>query len=180
MTCGCELQLFIDSSVCVFPFFLLCLWGVEWRLCFYGYTYHSCAENFLLVLPIGWISWYILCKSVLILEYLVLSIDVYERFARLISMVSCNVWSTYIQNLLDLIISIEKTGVILIGLPFYVTWHFSFATLNILFFPVCFEFCLWYSKGIFCLSPNIFFFYIFLILTIMCSVSNTHIRANEK
>ena len=36
------------------------------------------------------------------------------------------------QDSLAFIVSIEKSGVILIGLPLFVTWPFSFAALNIL------------------------------------------------
>ena len=36
------------------------------------------------------------------------------------------------QALLALIISVEKSDVILIGLPLYVTWPFSLAAFNIL------------------------------------------------
>jgi hypothetical protein len=36
------------------------------------------------------------------------------------------------QALLDFIVSVAKSGVILIGLPLYVTWLFSLAAFNIL------------------------------------------------
>jgi hypothetical protein len=36
------------------------------------------------------------------------------------------------QALLAFIVSVEKSGVILIGLPLYVTWPFPFAAFNIL------------------------------------------------
>jgi hypothetical protein len=36
------------------------------------------------------------------------------------------------QALLAFIVSIEKSGLILISLPLYVTWPFSFAAFNIL------------------------------------------------
>ena len=36
------------------------------------------------------------------------------------------------QALLDFIVSVAKSGVILIGLPLYVTWPFSLAAFNIL------------------------------------------------
>ena len=44
---------------------------------------------------------------------------------------SLNVCITLDHDLLDFIVSNEKSGVILIGLPLYVTWSFSFAALNI-------------------------------------------------
>ena len=36
------------------------------------------------------------------------------------------------QDLLAFMVSGEKSGVILIGLPLYVTWHFSLTAFNIL------------------------------------------------
>jgi hypothetical protein len=39
---------------------------------------------------------------------------------------------TSVQDLLAFRISVEKTGVILIGLPLYVIWPFSLTALNIL------------------------------------------------
>ena len=36
------------------------------------------------------------------------------------------------QALLSFVVSVEKSGVILIGLPLHVTWPFSLAALNIL------------------------------------------------
>ena len=44
---------------------------------------------------------------------------------------SLSVCRTSIQDFLAFKVSIEKLGVILIGLPLYVTWPFSFAALNI-------------------------------------------------
>jgi hypothetical protein len=37
-----------------------------------------------------------------------------------------------VQALLNFSVSIEKTGIIMIGLPLYVTWPFSRAPFNIL------------------------------------------------
>ena len=45
---------------------------------------------------------------------------------------SLNICITLDQDLLAFIVSNEKSGVILIGLPFRVTWSFSFAVLNVL------------------------------------------------
>jgi hypothetical protein len=39
---------------------------------------------------------------------------------------------TSVHALLAFIVSVEKSGVILIGLPLYVTWPFSFSAFNIL------------------------------------------------
>ena len=46
---------------------------------------------------------------------------------------SLNVCIMFDQDLLAFTVSIEKSGVIMIGLPLYVTWPFSFAALNILY-----------------------------------------------
>ena len=45
---------------------------------------------------------------------------------------SLRVWMTSDQALLAFIVSIEKSGVILIGLILYVTWHFFHVAFNIL------------------------------------------------
>ena len=52
---------------------------------------------------------------------------------------SLSVCSTSIQDLQAFMVSTEKSGVILIGLPLYVTWPFSFAALKIL--PLFCMFC---------------------------------------
>ena len=39
---------------------------------------------------------------------------------------------TFAQDLLNFRVSVEKSDVILIGLPLYVTWPFSLAAFNIL------------------------------------------------
>jgi hypothetical protein len=39
---------------------------------------------------------------------------------------------TSVQDLLAFRVSVEKSGVILIGLPLYVTWSFPLTALNIL------------------------------------------------
>ena len=46
---------------------------------------------------------------------------------------SLNVCIMIDHALLALIVSNEKSGIILIGLPLYLDWSFSFAALNILF-----------------------------------------------
>ena len=61
---------------------------------------------------------------------------------------SLNVYITLDQDLLAFIVSIENSSVILIGLPLYITWPFSFAALYILYF-VCLLFWLLCGKGIF-------------------------------
>ena len=45
---------------------------------------------------------------------------------------SLRVCITSVQDLLAFIVSGEKSGIILIGLPLYVTWPFSLAAFNIL------------------------------------------------
>ena len=45
---------------------------------------------------------------------------------------SLNVCITLDHDFLAFIVSIEKSGVILVGLHLYVTWSFSFAALNFL------------------------------------------------
>jgi hypothetical protein len=46
---------------------------------------------------------------------------------------SLTVWMKSIQDLLAFRVSVEKSGVILIGQPLYVTWPFSLTAFNILF-----------------------------------------------
>jgi hypothetical protein len=59
-----------------------------------------------------------------------------ESFARYISLgwhlCSLRVWMTSVQDLLAFRVSIEMSGVILIGLPLYVSWPFSLIAFNIL------------------------------------------------
>ena len=59
-----------------------------------------------------------------------------ESFARYSSLgwhlCSLRVCMSSEQALLSFIVSVEKSGIILIGLPLYVTWPFSFAAFNIL------------------------------------------------
>jgi hypothetical protein len=61
---------------------------------------------------------------------------VIERLAgySILGWLSCSlsVCITSVQVLLAFTVSGEKTGVILIGLPLYVTWPFSFTAFNIL------------------------------------------------
>jgi hypothetical protein len=52
---------------------------------------------------------------------------------------SLRVYRTSYQALLAFIVSVEKCGVILIGLPLYVTWPFSLAAFNILSFLCAFS-----------------------------------------
>ena len=67
---------------------------------------------------------------------LVSPLMVIESFAGYISLgwhlFSLSVCITSVQDLLAFIVSGEKSGIILIGLPLYVTWPFSLAAFNIL------------------------------------------------
>ena len=79
---------------------------------------------------------------------------------------SLNVCITLAQDLLAFIFSIEKSCVILIHLPLYVTWPFSFAALNILSLVCMFSVLIIMWTGDF----------IFLIQSILCSVSFLHLH----
>ena len=73
-----------------------------------------------------------------VLEYLVSPSMVIESFAGN-SRLGCHLWfsrdcKTSAQVLLSFRISVEKSEVLLIELPLYVTWHFALATFNILYF----------------------------------------------
>ena len=73
----------------------------------------------------GWICGKVLCKFGFVMEYLVSLSMVIESFAGYSSLgwhlCSLRVCMTSAQDLLAFIVSGEKSGVILIGLPLYVT-----------------------------------------------------------
>ena len=75
------------------------------------------------------LSWNILCSPSMLIE----------NFAGYSSLgwhlCSLRVCMTFDQALLAFIVSVEKSGVILIGLPLYVTWPFP---LQLLIFFLCF------------------------------------------
>ena len=75
--------------------------------------------------------------------------------------------STSIQRLLAFMISIEKSGVILIGFPLYVTWPFSLVALNI-----CSLYCMFRVLII------IWWWDFFLIQSIRCSVCFLNLHRN--
>jgi hypothetical protein len=71
-------------------------------------------------------SWNILFSSSM-------AIDNFAGYSRLCwHLCSLRVYMTFAQHLLAFIVSGEKSGVILIGLPLYVTCHFPLIALNIL------------------------------------------------
>ena len=121
--------------MCVFPFFGICCCEIIYCL-FLWMWLNSLCWNF---------PSHTLCKAELVARYwinLVLSWNILfclsivtESFARYRSLGwhpwSFSVYITFDQDLLAFTISIEKSGVILIGLPLYVTWLFSFAALTI-------------------------------------------------
>jgi hypothetical protein len=65
---------------------------------------------------------------------------------------SLSVCMTSAQDLLAFIVSGEKSGVILIGLPLYVTWHFPLTAFNILslFCAFCVLIIKWQEEFLFC------------------------------
>jgi hypothetical protein len=73
----------------------------------------------------GWIHGKMLCEFCFVVEYLVSPSMVIESFAGYGSLAwhlcSLRVYITSAQDLLAFIVSGEKSGVILIGLPLYVT-----------------------------------------------------------
>ena len=72
------------------------------------------------------LSWNILVSPSMVIE----SFAVYSSLGW--HLCSLRVYMTSVQNLLAFIVSGEKSGVILIGLPLYVTCPFSLTTFNIL------------------------------------------------
>ena len=83
----------------------------------------------------GWIRGKIMCKFGSVVEYFSPP-TVIENLAGYISLgwhlCSLSVCITSVQALLAFIVSGEKSGVILIGLPLYVTWPFFLAAFKIL------------------------------------------------
>ena len=78
-----------------------------------------------------------------------------ESFAGYSSLCS-HLWSLNVcimlnHDLLAFIVSNKKSGIILIGLPFYVTWPFSFAALNILSLFYMFSVDYYMTSGLFLL-----------------------------
>ena len=76
------------------------------------------------------LSWNVLFSPLMVIE----SFAGYSSLGlHLGSFIVCSI---SVQDHLAFMISIEKSGTILIGLPLYVTWPFFFAALNILY-SVC-------------------------------------------
>ena len=78
--------------------------------------------------------WLGIGKSASVMECLVLFVYGDRKSAGYTSL-GCHLWSlniyiTLYQDLLSFIVSIEKTGIILLALIFYVTWSFSCEALN--------------------------------------------------
>ena len=75
---------------------------------------------------------------------------------------SLNICKTSVQALLDFRISVEKSGVILIGLPLSVTWPFYLAMFNSLsLFCMVSVLIMWYRN--FLSGSNYLVFYNFLV-----------------
>ena len=83
----------------------------------------------------GWIGRQILFEFSFVLEYLFSPSMLVQSFAGYSNpdwdLCSLSVCMTSDQALLAFIVSVEKTGVILIGLSLYVTWSFFLAAFNI-------------------------------------------------
>ena len=79
----------------------------------------------------------ILCKLILAWNILVSPSMLIERFTGYSRpgwhLCFLRVCMTSVQVLLAFIVSVEKSGVILIGLPLYANWPFSLTTFNYLF-----------------------------------------------
>ena len=133
----------LDSLGCDFPSNILCKAGLV-------VTY--CLNLFL--------SWNILFSPLILSDSLAgySSLDLYQW--------SLSFCSTSIQDLLTFMVSIEKSGVSLIGFPLYVTWPFSFAALNILslFCMFCVLIIIWRGD--------------FFIQSIQCSVCFLYLHRN--
>ena len=120
------LVIFCGGSLCVFPFFELCWWRVVRCLCYYGCCWLPC----FVIFPSSFF-----CKTRFVATYclnLFLSWNILfspsmvnASFAGYSSLGlhpwSLSVCNTSIQDLLALMVSIEKSGAILIGFPLYVT-----------------------------------------------------------
>ena len=77
---------------------------------------------------------------------------------------SLRVYSTSIQNFLAFKRSLEKQGVILIGLPLYGTWSFSFAAFHILSLL-----CIFSILIIICQANFLFWFNLLRVLYVSCT-----------
>jgi hypothetical protein len=118
----------------IFYFFLVCCKMLSF-LCFLGFSYprgywrfcsNICraglAESYCSNLVL---SWNILVSSSMVIEsfagYSIPGSHLY----------SLRVWMTSVQDPLAFRVSVEKSGVLLIGLPLYVSWPFSPTAFNI-------------------------------------------------
>ena len=72
------------------------------------------------------LSWNILVSPSMVIE----SFAVYSSLG--LHMCSFRVCMMFVQDLLSFIVSVKKSGVILIGLPLHVTWPFSLTAFNTL------------------------------------------------
>ena len=105
-------------------------------LLFLGQVFHPYVGVFLYYPLKGWICGKIFQNLVLSWNTLVSPCMVIESFGGYNSLgwhlCSFRVCITSVQDLLAFILSVEKSGVILIGLPLYVTCPFSITAFNIL------------------------------------------------
>jgi len=104
----------LDSLCWALPFIILCSAGFVERYCI----------NLVL-------SWNILVSPSMLIE----SFVGYSNLGW--QLCSVGVCMKSVQDLLAFIVAGEKSGVILIGLPSYVTWPFPLTAFNILFFILC-------------------------------------------
>ena len=138
-----------DLILCAFPFLGISCYEITSCLCFCWCSQFPWVEVLLLVFCVGLGLWIGLLNLVLSCNILFCPSMVIESFAGYRSL-GWHLWSLNVcimldQDLLAFIVSIEKSGIFLIGMPLYVTWPFSFAALNILslFFVVSVLIIMW-------------------------------------
>jgi hypothetical protein len=117
-SCGCLLLGFLKD-------YFLSFFKTWFRSLYFLFVCLFCFV-FLSYYPLkGWISGKTLCEFGFVMEYFVFSTMVIESLAGYSSLgwhlCSLSVCITSVQDLLAFIVSDEKSGVILIGLPLYVT-----------------------------------------------------------
>ena len=121
--------------VCVILFFWVCCEKINF-LCFLECSYLPCFRIFLLESCRTGLAERYCLKLILLLNILISPSMVIESFSGYSSLYwhlsSLRVCMTSVKDLLAFRVSVEKFGVILIGLLLYVTWHFSFIAFNIL------------------------------------------------
>ena len=142
------LFLLLEVGLCLYNYLLLGLLKYYFLVFFpRGYFPSLCwSFSYIILRRAGFVEWY--CVN-LVLSWIILvspSMEI-ESFAGYSSLgwpfCSLRVCMTSVQDLLAFIVSGEKSGVILIGLPSYVTWPFPLTDFNMLSFCVCVYLMFW-------------------------------------